>query len=446
MRWHVGVLVGLAAAITALAAVIATISVIQPKRASGQKSNTINRGKTQKHHQPSDKSQIQDENKIIENKIENKNDGVTQEEMAVAIRNTLLRPESLLKEEIEQKDSVINNNNNNSNNNNSGSENMGRWAEGLRLAKYCVHKMGQGLVDLKKREYRRLANLQEYSILITDENESHTVVYLDRPDTAGTFGITDRAKPVLLLLHGFCGDKDVWTLMAMSNRELMSSFRIIAPDIPGFGDSTFLSTSQYDVRSQARRIKDFLVALHIDKCHIVGSSMGGNIAARMAIEYPTMIRSLTLMNALGVGSPKLSVVGRQLLAGINPLMINTAQDFERFLGLVFAKPPNIPSFAFRYLGERIIQHRKQHHKILLDMSNHNDDLTPQLKSIKTTTTPTLIIWGDTDRVIDVSAAHRFHQLISHSKLHIFPSCGHAPLAELPSQTAKLILDFLTSIH
>ena len=105
---------------------------------------------------------------------------------------------------------------------------------------------------------------------------------------------------VLVLLHGFGGDKDNWTRVA---KYLTPHFRVVAPDLPGFGDSSKDLEAIYTVASQVDRLHAFLSALDIQAFHLGGNSMGGYIAGFYTVKFPREVLSLWLLAPGGVFQP-----------------------------------------------------------------------------------------------------------------------------------------------
>ena len=132
------------------------------------------------------------------------------------------------------------------------------------------------VLDVVAKSARDTAGLERKTITIGD----HDVVYLD-----GSSG------PPVVLLHGFGSDKDLWNAVAA---RLTPSYRVIVPDLPGFGESTKLESANYDVKSQARRLHEFLSKLGIEQTHIGGNSIGGMISVAYAAMYPEGVNSLMI--------------------------------------------------------------------------------------------------------------------------------------------------------
>jgi abhydrolase domain-containing protein 6 len=121
----------------------------------------------------------------------------------------------------------------------------------------------------------------------------------------------------LVLLHGFGANKDNWTRIG---KHLTPYFRVIAPDLPGFGQSSADPDGDYTIGIQAERVKAFVRTLGIKSFHLGGNSMGGNIAGVYAARYPEDLKSLLLVSPAGVASAEPSEMFRLLKEGkSNPL-------------------------------------------------------------------------------------------------------------------------------
>ncbi len=241
----------------------------------------------------------------------------------------------------------------------------------------------------------------------------------------------------LVLVHGFGGDKDNWTRMTPF---LNTKFRIISPDLPGFGDSDRITSLNYSVSEQVKRLHLFIEKLGIKKFHIAGNSMGGAISAAYASKYPDEILSLILINSAGVVSPIKSELTINLENGFNPLLVNDIKDYDRLLNFIFVKKPYIPDIIKGYFAEKAVKNRSFNEKIFQDLRAEKNTVEESLSKIKS---PTLIIWGDTDRVIHVSSVEVFKKYIPNSKSVIMKDCGHSPQIERPEEVASHIFGFLS---
>ncbi|MCE9499998.1 MAG: alpha/beta hydrolase [Leptospira sp.] len=271
---------------------------------------------------------------------------------------------------------------------------------------------------------RSLAGLSEKSIQV----DTHEIHYLE-----GGKGDT------ILLVHGFAADKDNWTRFS---RFLTPNYHVIALDVPGFGESSKINSEKYDTESQIKRINRFTEIMGLKTFHIVGNSMGGRIAGMFTAKFPEKVRSLALFNSAGVTSPVKSEVRKAIDRGENPLIAKTTDDFDRILKLAFVVPPKIPDSLKSYFVERAIESAGFNAKMYYDSRHELDSLDKVLPEIKQ---PTLILWGDTDRIIDVSAVSVFEKKLVNRKTVIMKDCGHGPMIERPEETANHYKNFLQGI-
>ncbi|MDD3763309.1 MAG: alpha/beta hydrolase [Nevskiales bacterium] len=268
---------------------------------------------------------------------------------------------------------------------------------------------------------RGLSQLQRYELDI----DGFHIVYLE-----GGSG------DPLVLVHGFGADKDNFTRAA---RSLTSHYRVIIPDLPGFGESSKPTNVRYRIQDQVERLDQIMQALGLSDAHFGGSSMGGWIVAAYAAQYPAKTDSLWLLDPGGVTNAKPSpMIEAYEQTGESPLLAKTPEDFDKVLALVMEAPPLLPYGMRRTLGERAAADHDLHAAIfkqLIDDSVPLQDIAPRI------TAPTLIVWGDKDRVLDISGGRILEQLIPGSRLLVMPGIGHLPMLEAPKQAAADYLAF-----
>ncbi|MDT0496397.1 alpha/beta hydrolase [Algiphilus sp. W345] len=240
----------------------------------------------------------------------------------------------------------------------------------------------------------------------------------------------------LVLVHGFGGDKTNWTLIC---RRLRGRYRIIVPDLPGFGESESPVNARYRVQDHVERLRGFLHDLGIERPHLGGNSMGGYTVALYAAQHPAEVASLWLIDAAGVFGAKPS----ELLAAVqsngpNPLLPQTPAQFREVLSFAMSKPPYIPGFVLDVMCRRAmacIALRDQQFKDILEHSPHLEPLLPAVPA------PTHILWGDRDRLIDVDCVRVFGELLPNSSSTVLPGIGHMPMLEAPAESARDYLAF-----
>jgi abhydrolase domain-containing protein 6 len=265
------------------------------------------------------------------------------------------------------------------------------------------------------------AGFRRRSIQVDD----HRVVYSD-----GGSG-----EPVVLL-HGFGASADNWNRFA---GRLTKRHRVIAPDLPGWGQSTRIDSASYAYPQQVERLHQFLGALSLRRVHLVGHSMGGFIASAYAARYPEEVITLGLIAPHGVAEPQPSELTLSVAAGDNWLVATTVPEFDRLLNKVFAKRPYLPKSVFRLLANHAIRNSAKSARIFAEMQSNDPTLQERLPRIKA---PALIIWGGQDRVLHVSCADIFRQGIKNSELLVIPGSGHMPLVENARECATAWLAFV----
>ncbi|MEO9600550.1 alpha/beta fold hydrolase [Parasphingorhabdus sp.] len=245
------------------------------------------------------------------------------------------------------------------------------------------------------------------------------------------------AEP-LLLLHGFGGDKDNWAAYAP---EIVGQYRLIAPDLPGFGENNRDIDRDYDMATQASRVREFLDVMGIEKCHIGGNSMGGYVSLRFALDYPDYLMSLTLFNNAGVIGADESKLQKQAQDGQNPLEIQSPDDVKRMLAFIAHEPMKVPGQFRKIFYEDSSAHRELLNKIFWTLveDGMNNPLNDHLDQVKA---PTLIIWGRHDQLIDVSCVDVLEKGIPNAESVVFEDVGHVPMIENPKGTARHHLEFL----
>lgn len=242
-------------------------------------------------------------------------------------------------------------------------------------------------------------------------------------------------RETVVLLHGFSADRQIWARFA---RFLMPAYNIVIPDLAGHGDTPFRTGLNYRSPAQAARVVELLDHLGIARAHIAGNSMGGFISAHFAIAYPDRTLSAGLFDPAGLRSPERSKMELMIGEGNNPFLMATPADFKTFYPLTMAKPPWLPSNALRAAADRYVA-RRDELKEIFDNFHENDLLDARLGEINV---PTLVVWGDQDGLLHVSAAPVWAAGIPDAQLVIFEDIGHMPMFEIPEESAAVYLAFI----
>jgi pimeloyl-ACP methyl ester carboxylesterase len=238
----------------------------------------------------------------------------------------------------------------------------------------------------------------------------------------------------LLLLHGFGADKDNFTRVA---RFLTPHFRVIVPDLTGFGESASPQQADYSPLAQAARLRDFMHALGIQNLHLGGSSMGGQIALSYAALHPAEVKSLWLLDPAGVWTAPESELQKIIReTGKNPLMSRNEDEFAATFNFVMENPPYIPRPMLNAMARGRIRNFDLEERIFSQIKADSVE-----RRVAGMTIPALIVWGEKDRALSVDSAQILHKLMPKSQVIIMRDIGHLPMIENPQRSAEDYLRF-----
>jgi pimeloyl-ACP methyl ester carboxylesterase len=241
--------------------------------------------------------------------------------------------------------------------------------------------------------------------------------------------------PALVLVHGFGGDKDNFTRIATF---LTPHYRVICPDLPGFGDASRDPDASYDMASQVERLRAFLDQLGLDQVHLGGNSMGGFIAAQFSATYPARVASLWLLDAAGTAAGQNStVLQRYVSTGEMPLLLRNEKDFATLIRATTHRPPFLPWSIRTTMAQRAIHDHALHSRIMQQLTT-----SPLLETqYQALATPCLIVWGKQDQILNPAGAYSFQALFPHNQLKLMDDIGHLPMVEAPKRSAADYLAF-----
>lgn len=241
----------------------------------------------------------------------------------------------------------------------------------------------------------------------------------------------------LLLIHGFASNKENWVMLLPF---LMKRYRLFVPDLPGWGESTFDFTESYRIEDQISRLEIWTQRYLPEDFHVVGSSMGGGIAALFAVRQPDQVRSLTLMNSLGVFGEQLTYFERELQQGRNQLVAERLTDVVHMISTVTSyRRWALTAFLAPLMYQELVS--RQHVNLYLSHQLIDNAPSDIFESITTIKQPTFVLWGENDRILHPSCADVFKQLIPHAEVKILRDAGHLPMIEMPALTARSLQKF-----
>ncbi len=250
--------------------------------------------------------------------------------------------------------------------------------------------------------------------------------------------------PPVVALHGLGGTKGSFlpTVAALAGR-----FRVIAVDLPGFGDSDKPVGAPYDARFFARAVVDLLDALELDRAHLIGNSLGGRVAleaglrdpdraGRLALLAPSMAwrRDRPWVPLLRLVPPELGLVQlapRPVVDAIVRRLIPGADDGWAAAGVdeflrAYLTPAGRAAF---YAAAR---------QIYLEEPHGEDGFWPRLKTLQP---EALFVWGKRDRIVPIAFARHVAESLPQAR-HVELDCGHVPQVERPAETHEAVAEFL----
>jgi abhydrolase domain-containing protein 6 len=244
--------------------------------------------------------------------------------------------------------------------------------------------------------------------------------------------------PPVVLLHGFTADRVVWMRFA---RHLVRDHRVVIPELAGHGASGFARGTGFSAPAQAARVAAVMERLGVDAAHVAGNSMGGFVAATLALDHPERVRSLLLSDAIGVASPEPSEAEVQIRSGRNPFFLDDVADFPAFYAMTMARPPFAPRLVRDAIAADYVARRGDYEEIFTDVFDVAT-LDDRLGEIDV---PTLVMWGEQDRLVHPSTARTWADGIAGARTVTYPEAGHMPMLELPGRTAADYRAFLARV-
>jgi pimeloyl-ACP methyl ester carboxylesterase len=258
--------------------------------------------------------------------------------------------------------------------------------------------------------------------------------------------------PALLLVHGHEQSATSWRWVTPV---LARTHRVLALSLPGHGQSSPAVGGYAAGRDLAPLVVDFLDAVGVGPLHVVGNSVGGAVALRLALADPARVHTLTLVDSAGLGRDVHPLLALDTLPMIGELAIMMSRMPGGDLGrttmstaMLFAQPSRVPQEFFteqHALGRRPgqLEASTAMARALFDASGQREVLLDQLPTL---TMPTLVVWGGCDYVLPASQAQAAVDRLPHGRLALFADCGHLPHVECPDRFATVLSEWLAEHH
>jgi pimeloyl-ACP methyl ester carboxylesterase len=259
---------------------------------------------------------------------------------------------------------------------------------------------------------------------------------------------TGSGKPVLLLLHGIAGSGQTWDAVLPW---LGERFTVIAPDMLGHGGSS-KPRGDYSLGAYASAVRDLLAALGHDTATVVGHSLGGGIAMQFAYQFPERLERLVLVSSGGLGREVSLLLRSVALPGaewVLPVLAGARLDraggmIAGVLDKVGLRPgSDLEEVArgFASLKDSGARHAFVHTvRSVIDTGGQRVDASDRL--YLAAEVPTLLVWGERDRIIPAIHGREAQIKMPGSRLEILPGAGHFPHRDDPHRFVTLLSEFI----
>jgi pimeloyl-ACP methyl ester carboxylesterase len=250
------------------------------------------------------------------------------------------------------------------------------------------------------------------------------------------------AGEALLLIHGMAGSSATWRAIIP---ELSKRYRVVAPDLLGHGESA-KPRGDYSLR-------DLLDELGISQATVVGQSLGGGVAMQFTYQHRDYCQRLVLISSGGLGPDLnwilriLSAPGAELVLPVvapQPVL-NLGNKLGSWLTSAGIKSPRASEMWSAYCSLSDRPTRQAFLRTLRSVVDYRGQAVSALGKIHVSYgLPTLLIWGEQDRIIPVAHGYAAHEAVPGSRLEVLPGVGHFPHVESPTAVVDILDDFIAT--
>ena len=244
----------------------------------------------------------------------------------------------------------------------------------------------------------------------------------------------------LVLVHGTSSSLFTWDACT---KDWIRQRRVIRMDLPGFGLTGPHPDHDYSIGMYVDFLENFLRQKNIDHCYLAGNSLGGLIAFQYAARFPQQVMKVILIDPAGypTGNAKGSLafklgkipVIRNILTIITPLSVVRKSLEDAYGNDALVSDALVKQY-------RDMACREGNRKALLERLK--TDQEGDTSWVQKLMQPTLILWGDQDRLIPVANAHKFQRDLPNDTMVVFPGVGHVPMEERPELVIPIVIQFL----
>lgn len=244
----------------------------------------------------------------------------------------------------------------------------------------------------------------------------------------------------ILLIHGLFAQKEQWQQVVCTLAD--AGYQAVAPDLPGYGQTRGYDLSVYPLEAQVDLLGEFSDKIGIRPQHVAGNSMGGAIAALYARAHTDEVHSLAFIGgALGI-APWAEPIKASILAGSNPFIPQTPAQLEAELAMLLTHPPKLSADAQTALLAPY-QQNTHHYVQVWNIVNLYSRILADGPGGRL---PTLILWGDEDRVFAIADSQALAQQYPRHRRQTLPQTGHLAMLDSPTAVSRAYIEFIKHTH
>ena len=252
----------------------------------------------------------------------------------------------------------------------------------------------------------------------------------------------DPQAPPIFLIHGFLSSTFVWSRVFLEIAA--AGFRVIAPDLIGYGYSDKPKNFDYTIESQADVIAGLIERLGCERPILIGSSYGGAIAATVALNKPEFVTKLVMVGAVSNNEPKrylmMRLVRTPLLGDVvSPLLASSRRLLRARMKRIYDRHKQVLD-EFRVEARFLPLRAAGTHRAII-RTVRNWDASRIQREAHSIRQLTLLLWGDNDPDVPLRDGEKLQRQISNSRLIVFRGCGHHPQEEYPAAFTEVVLEF-----
>jgi pimeloyl-ACP methyl ester carboxylesterase len=257
----------------------------------------------------------------------------------------------------------------------------------------------------------------------------------------------EASAPALVLIHGFLASNFIWRDVLVPLAQ--AGFRVIAPDLVGFGFSDKPADAEYTIEAQAHTIVGLLDELNVARATLVGSSYGAAVAAHCALDYPARVERLVLVGAVTNDNlkrhPVLRFVATPAVGDLlSPALLDLRYVLRRRLSRLGAHADVRQALEQKVRGRHLPLRAADTQRAMLQTLRRWSAGRVE-RDAHLIRQPTLLVWGADDTDTPLRDGETLQRLLPDARLHVFPDTGHLPQEERPQEFVAVVAEFCKTV-